>query len=401
MLKKASWFPCLLLLAISCLDEPDCFRLNNNFAGIAFKKLYDGEADTVALIGISPSGTDSVFNQYVLTTGVYLQLNYFTDQTSFAIESLDGGVKNVVLGYDVKTQFVSEDCGARYVLSNLRLVSSDYQSINLIDPTPGASQQGSNIEIYRCPITNRMELSFRQLQGETSVPLALKINSLTNSGGTPIHLDTTLSTVHLPLLAANAETFTANFESLPQKTFTVNYVRTPTTLVEFCGVQDLFRNINYTSHNFDSLLVVNDSIQDPSVTNLIAYRCPETNLMQVYFRKNGSPVRNDTIDVKTIKDASGNILYQNEKLTFAILPLDPNSASAVFTFELQSGTNRTLTVNYTRTPQTIFRACDVANGNLPDTVFSDLAPTTTFLQAIIRADSVQFPPRTNVEIIQQ
>jgi hypothetical protein len=392
MLKKASWFPCLLLLAISCLDEPDCFRLNNNFAGIAFKKMYDGEPDTVALIGVSPSGTDSVFNQFVLTTGIYLQLNYFTDQTSFAIESLDGGIRQVLLGYDVKTQFVSEDCGARYVLSNLQLLSSDYDSIRLIDGTPGVSQQGANIEIYRCPITNRMELSFRQLQAETSAASALKINSLTNGDGVAMYLDTTLSTVYLPLPSAASETFTINFEGLPQKTFGLNYMRTPITFFELCAAQELFHDIDITSHNFDSLLVVTDSIQDPSVTNLIAYRCPDTNLMQVYFRKNGSPVRNDTIDVKTIKDASGNILYQNRKLTYVILPLNTNSTSSVFTFELQTET-QTLTVAHTRTSETIFNACG------EQTLFSDLAPTTTFQQAIIRADSVTFPVRTNVEII--
>ncbi len=391
MLKKASWFLCLLLLAVSCLDEPDCFRLNNNFAGISFKKMYDGEADTVALIGVRPSGTDSVFNQFVLTTGVYLQLNYFTDQTSFAIESLGGGIRQVLLGYDVKTQFVSEDCGARYVLSNLELLSSDYDSIRLIDGTPGASQQGANIEIYRCPITNRMELSFRQLQAETSAASALKINSITNGGGVAMYLDTTLSTVYLPLPSAASETFTINFQGLPQKTFGLNYERTPITFFELCGAQELIHDIDIASHNFDSLLVVTDSIQDPSVTNLIAYRCPDTNLMQVYFRKNGSPVRNDTIDVKKITGPTG-VLYENKKLTYVVLPLDPASNSSVFTFELQTET-KTLTVAHTRTGATIFNACGV------QTLFSDLAPTTTFQQAIIRADSVTFPVRTNVEII--
>jgi hypothetical protein len=402
MLKKASWFACLMILAISCLDEPDCFRLNNNFAGVVFKKMYDGEADTVALIGVQASGTDSIFNSYVLTTAVYLNLNYFTEQTSFAIESLNEGINQLVLGYDVRTQFVSEDCGARYVLSNLQILSADYDSIRLIDGTPGASREGANIEIYRCPITNIMELSFRQLQAETSVASALKINSLTNNNGTPIHVDTTLSTVYLPLNpSGNSELFTINFaDQVTPKTFGFNYSRTPITFFEKCSAQQLFHDIGITSDNFDSLLVVTDSLQDPPVTNLIAYRCPQTNLMQVYFRKNGSPVRNDTIDVKTIKGENDVILYQNQKLTYVILPLDPDSNSSTFTFELQTST-RILTVNYTRTPQTLFPACDAANGG-PQILFSDLVATSDFTQTTVvsTADSVRFPAVTNVQIIQ-
>jgi hypothetical protein len=401
MLKKASWFACLMILAISCLDEPDCFRLNNNFAGIAFKKMYDGEADTVVLIGVQASGTDSIFNSYVLTTGVYLNLNYFSEQTSFAIESLNDGINQLVLGYDVRTQFVSEDCGARYVLSNLQILSADYDSIRLIDETPGASRQGANIEIYRCPITNIMELSFRQLQGGTSISSALKINSLTNSDGVPIHVDTTLSTVYLPLDPSGAsELFTINFAD-KTNSFGFNYARTPITFFEKCSAQQLIHDIGITSNDFDSLLVVKDSLQDPPVTNLIAYRCPETNLMQVYFRKNGSPVRNDTIDVKTIKGKNDVILYQNQKLTYVILPLDPDSNSSTFTFELQTST-KTLTVNYTRTPQTLFPACDVANDNKQQILFSDLVATSNFTQTTVlsTADSVRYPAVTNVQIIQ-
>jgi hypothetical protein len=401
MLKKASWFACLMILAISCLDEPDCFRLNNNFAGIAFKKMYDGEADTVSLIGVQASGTDSIFNSYVLTNAVYLNLNYFAEQTSFTIESLNDGINQLVLGYDVRTQFVSEDCGARYVLSNLQILSANYDSIRLIDGTPGASRQGANIEVYRCPITNVMELSFRQLQAGTSIASALKINSLTNNNGTPIHVDTTLSTVHLPLNpSGNSESFTINFADQATKTFAFNYARTPITFFEKCFAQNLFHDIDVISDNFDSLLVVTDSLQDPSVTNLIAYRCPQTNLMQVYFRKNGSPVRNDTIDVKTIKGKNDVILYQNQKLTYVILPLDPTSGSSTFKFELQTST-KTLTVNYTRTPQTLFAACDVANGG-PQILFSDLVAIGDFTQTAVvsTADSVRYPAVTNVQIIQ-
>src|SRR5688500_13476479 len=90
MLKKTCWFVFLMMLAISCLDEPECFSLNNNVIGIAFKKMSDSQADTVIFFSVWAEGTDSVFRTSVALTGIdKLPLNYYQNETIFHFEGLD------------------------------------------------------------------------------------------------------------------------------------------------------------------------------------------------------------------------------------------------------------------------------------------------------------------------
>ena len=49
MVKKSAWFLSFLLMTAGCLDEPDCYLLNNNIIGVSFKKLENSTADTVAI----------------------------------------------------------------------------------------------------------------------------------------------------------------------------------------------------------------------------------------------------------------------------------------------------------------------------------------------------------------
>src|SRR6187431_2998643 len=85
-MKKAHWFIIFLLFAISCLDEPDCFRLNNNIIGIAFKKMYDGKADTVGVLGIQALSAPQVdFLKGRYADGTYLPLDFFNQETAYTV----------------------------------------------------------------------------------------------------------------------------------------------------------------------------------------------------------------------------------------------------------------------------------------------------------------------------
>jgi hypothetical protein len=407
MLRKASWFVCFLVLAMSCLDEPDCFRLNNNIIGIAFKKMIGGAPDTVALIGVQASGTDVIFNEFVLTNGIYLPLNFFTTQTSFLIQGLNGQ-HTLDLGYDVRTQFVSDECGARYVLSNLSLLGYDnFDSIRVVNASPFSSEAGANIEIYRCPITNLVEVSFRQLQMENSVVLARKIVNVVDYSGIPAYVDTTLQAIYLPLNPeAESSTFTLTMadQELPSD-ISMAYKRLPRTFFDICGEQQTFGRLDITSAaGIDSIHVVNDSIHDPPVTNITIYKCPQTNMMRLYFRQPGAPVRADTIYIKKITDDySANVYYDNPDpalgYTFVTIPLNPaasGTGTTEFTFELHDGTIKTLGVAYNAVQTELFNACGT------QAIFSGLsAPTSNFTAPpIVRVTTVQYPIATNIEIIQ-
>ena len=59
-MKKVAWFVFFAIIAVSCLDEPDCFQLNNNVVIVAFG-IVGGGADAIALNGITAPGVDGVF----------------------------------------------------------------------------------------------------------------------------------------------------------------------------------------------------------------------------------------------------------------------------------------------------------------------------------------------------
>ena len=408
MLKKATWFVCFLVLAMSCLDEPDCFRLNNNIIGIAFKKMIGGAADTVAVIGVGASGTDSVFNQFILTNGIYLPLNLFTDQTSFSIQGLDE-LHQLSVGYDARTQFVSEECGARYVLSNLSLLNHDFDSVRIVNTSPFPSEAGANIEVYRCPVTNVVKVSFRQLTMDNSVSNAAVnarkiVGVVDDYSDIQRYVDTTLQTINLPLNPeANLNTFDL---TLADQTDPINlamtYTRRPRKFFDICGDQQLFAKLGVTATNVDSMLVAKDSIQDPPVTNVIIYKCPQTNLMRLYFKQPGGGVRADTIHLKRVTEGT-NVYYENPDpalgYTLVTLPLDRNAngaGSAVFTFESHDQPNKTLKVTYNAVRTELYNACGT------QAVFSELAvdPTSTFVNPTLKVATVQYPIVTNFEIIQ-
>src|SRR6186713_2105740 len=132
-MRRAFWFVLFLLMAVSCLDQPDCFRQNINLMGLSFKKISGGKADTLdVMVAVDAVGK---FYDGVLTTGLSLPLDYLNNQTSFSFSIREKGyladeVKtySLVFGHDSKPQFVSEECGQRFVVSNLRINSKTFDS---------------------------------------------------------------------------------------------------------------------------------------------------------------------------------------------------------------------------------------------------------------------------------
>jgi hypothetical protein len=415
MLKKSSWIICFLLLAISCLDEPDCFRLNNNIVGIAFRKIRGGEADTVALIGVQASGTDSVFNQYVIGTDFYLPLNFFDTQTSFFIQGLERNYQ-LATSYVVKSQFVSDECGARFVLSDLSILDHDVDSIRMYNNTPFTSEAGTNIVIYRCPILNRVEVSFRQLDIEgNSAVKARKINNVVDDLGVSRYSQTELAAIYLPLNpAANSSTFSLSMADQAEASLlSMSYVKRIRKFYEICGVQEAFAGLDTTSTaHIDSLDIIQDSIQDPPVTNIVIYKCPQTNMMQLYFKQpgTGTQVKADTLHVKSVKDDLGRFYYQNSDplkgYTTFDLPLNEAQGSTTFTFDIFNTPGvttytKTLKVLYVRTPNKFYNACptqyifsELSIEPSPDVSKNFTNPNT------IKKNTVTYPIARNIEIIQ-
>ncbi|MEX2232026.1 MAG: DUF6452 family protein [Cyclobacteriaceae bacterium] len=147
MVKSSAWFLVLFLLTTACLDEPECFNLNNNIIGISFKKLADSSIDTAEFTLIGTIEPPLIFIGDTVSR-ITLPLNYFVDETTFFFESPDT-LRILRLGYVSQAQFVSEDCGEKFVLSTLRVLEHSFDSVRLISDVPSAEGGNTHIEIFQ------------------------------------------------------------------------------------------------------------------------------------------------------------------------------------------------------------------------------------------------------------
>jgi hypothetical protein len=148
MVNKSALFLLLILLGAGCLDEPDCYQLNNHIIGISFKKLADSSADTVELLAMGTLEPPLLFAADTALSKIYLPLNYFQDETDYVFESPDS-VRLLRLTYLSQAQFVSEDCGEKFVLSALRIKEHNFDSVRLVVDTPTRDGSVINIEIFQ------------------------------------------------------------------------------------------------------------------------------------------------------------------------------------------------------------------------------------------------------------
>lgn len=412
-MKRATWFVLFLLVGVSCLDQPDCFRQNLNLIGVSFKKLHDNKVDTVALLHVSANGYDGEFYKEVLASSVSLPLNYLRDTTEFLFKISEAGYSGPVtterilrLSHKSKVQFVSEECGQRFVITDMadvinNNIANDFDSVRITSKTP-SNPAPNNITIYRCPHTNVVRLSFRQLYMDTVSRGRIDLREIetVTTPHTTLYGKATVNTVVLPLNTnATSSTYNFNFTNGDNRTVTFGYESTSKEILKSCGLQNVYSKLTTTNNTFEFVKVLNDSIYDPPITNVETYRCPTTNQIRVSFRTlQGSSEISKEILIKSLTaDYLGTPLYSNLTATSVVLPLNPNTSttSTTFTIDIDGIGVKTLTVNYAVTG----RAFHVRCGEQP--VYSAMttpAGDATF-QPTVLINNVQFPVVDNIEIL--
>ncbi len=120
----------------------------------AFIKLEENEADTVVIKSIAVEGlADSVFYQDFGTdlndtlSSVIFEVNPFATSSNvhfyFPDDTLD-----MDLLYTVTTRFISADCGADQLIADLRIESTEFDSVRVIN-SQIANEAATNIYIYQ------------------------------------------------------------------------------------------------------------------------------------------------------------------------------------------------------------------------------------------------------------
>jgi len=383
----------------SCFDDPNCINLKNNFIGVSFKKMWDGKVDTVGVFGIGISGSDSVFNQNIRVTRADIPLNPLASEQTLNF-SMVGGNRFIDVRYLSQTQFESVDCGPRLILSNLSVFQHNFDSVRVANNAPQEAVTTSNIDVYRCPITNLIKIQFRQLLADTVTngkPLEERLNGIVPTY-IPLRFfaDAEVSDVTLPLdQGSSSTTFIFDSKDNGVNQLTVGYVQQQKQLLKKCGVQSIIDGLKINSSDFDISRIVVDSIYDPPTTNVMLLRCPDTNLVEISLKSSdaaGAPNVEFLINEVTA-DYTNQKFYIDSLTSTLTLPLDETKDQTDFNIVFDSGA-KGISIGYQRTSQ-------VFHGQCNQTLIDDLSIVASdFVTApVVVADSLQFPTVENIEII--
>jgi hypothetical protein len=262
-MKKTGLFTFVFIIAVSCLNEPDCYQLDNSTVVIYFK-IIGGGNDLVQVTTAQSQDTDSIFFSETTAAKIILPLNPKTEETLYTLQAANN-TNTLHFGYTRQVQFVSEACGERYYFQNLNVLNHDYDSVRVVNPigTPDPEPAGANnLEIYRCPETNLMGISF---------PEATLVQNISTDFSATIILppDGMLDDFLLPLdTSKSSTTYVFQFADA-SKTLKVKYSRAKETLAEVCGPLSFLYNLESDSvTNFTTVDVPKDSVQDLPVINL-------------------------------------------------------------------------------------------------------------------------------------
>ncbi len=400
----------VLLLGVSCLDEPGCFELRNDMVGVTFKVMGTGGQYSQRFDHIATGGTDSLFSQSFNGRAFVLPVNMFADQMvlDFANYSNAGTNKTLTIGYDVTNEFVSSDCGPLLTATNLHIIDHQFDSVRVVNTIPGRDNQARNIEIFRCPAPAQTIMAFYQLYypGRAPAEITLHVNKVTTDFNTSAYSSNVdAKTVTLPVNFSEPQSAYTFFVDGDTMDINLTYKLSTETRYRPCGEQVFADSIRIAAHAFDSVRLNTDadgralsSITDPAQTNVILYRCPVTNTIQIAFRTNNEVGTGTVVDevslVGITTDYSDDVFYSNATDVSTVqLPLNPDADETTFYIKYDETSTDTLAVQYTRTNTRIFsNACE-------QNVFDGLREADDLQKVVVTADSLTYPATTNIEIV--
>lgn len=404
-MKKFCWLAFFLILTAACLDEPDCYQLNNNQIGFTFRVLGTGQGDSVYLKTIGSEEINKAITSF--NTG----LNYFEEQHQILFGGLFKGstdeARELSLAYKVKNQFISEECGSSFNLSDLRIQSHNFDSARVVSSTPSKGG-GTHIEIYRCPVTDTLAITFSELFATTngvvvSNPreryISKQFDKVTFQYTDSIYSGRA-ATLKLPVDLTKPETAYEFFSDGRRDRIVVSYTLVTETRYAACGKQTFARGLSIEENTFDSLAFGLDTnletirnVQDPYRENFKAYECPPTNFMTIAFR-NAANTTARSVDVKSITAAHlTEPIVTDTTLNAIIVPVDLTQIQSTFRITYDDDTVDEFTVTYAKSALKFFGTCAD-----PIIIGLALASEVSHITIPTAGRVLQYPSQTNVQI---
>lgn len=397
-MKIVCWFAFLLILSVSCLDDPDCYQLHNNYLGITFRVIGTGQVDSTYLKNVEGAGKEG-FYPYL-----NYQLNYFQEQAEFGFEG-ETETNRLLINYTVKNQFVSEDCGSRFVLSDVTIADHTFDSARVVNATPAKGLGGPNIDLYRCPETDLLTLSFNQLyassngiivSNKSSKPVSHKF-TVTSDFSSGNVFDDRAATLYLPVNLQKKSVQYDFTRARSSDSLVITYETVTETRYKACNEQTFVNALKAVSHSFDSVSYgLNSldepqySILDPQVVNFRVFDCPITNLMQVNFVNVASAPQSVLIKAIRGEHITGSLLTENITVSTISLPVDITKNESTFYIDYENRTD-TLHVQYSLSPIKLYNACGIQR------IVQDLVVDLPARLAT-NGSALKFPTVPNVQI---
>lgn len=138
----------VFILIGACSEEPDCdLEQPYDVVNIVFYDLETEDEDRIKFDQVVVSGSDSIFYDRADTLSRFqLPLNPSTDTVAFFF--LTGLITDsIVIKYDRKLDWLSEECGPFFSYDNLMILAHSFDSLNFEQPIIDRSVD-ENIQIF-------------------------------------------------------------------------------------------------------------------------------------------------------------------------------------------------------------------------------------------------------------
>ena len=251
---------------ISIYRCPRNYLLKLSFRQWYMDTLSRGKLDTRAITSVTADygplyGAGS-------TNTLYLPLNLASDRTQYTILFADGTTSNVYVKYQIANKTLFAVCSNQQFPNKLSTISHNFEILHIrrdsiYDPPK------TNIETFRCPITNQITAVFRNATGST-VSDTLKSITADYLGTDTLYRNKIGTSVVLPLNpASDNTTFRLQYNN-KTAVLTLGYTRTDQNYHSECGTQKEFTLLQLAASSAFSAdpKVTNKTVTFPTTTNL-------------------------------------------------------------------------------------------------------------------------------------
>jgi Family of unknown function (DUF6452) len=277
-MKRLTWFVSFCIVAVSCLNEPDCYQLDNSEIEVAFSVFGFG-ADKDTLLDVRIPGANVIFDVDTVISSLFLPLNPNTKELEYIFRWKNKDPDTLLLGYSAQIQFVSDECAQRYVFANLTPLRSSFDSVRVFNATP-ANPVSTNLVIYRCARPDLVGVKFRTKKGTRDADSVIVVSDITADFVNQTPVRRSGSSFYLPL---NESADTTIFE-LTIKDRKVKLALAYTRVIRNppkpdCGLVTFFTKIKIAETSFDTTATKftntasstsstkSTSTQDPAIVN--------------------------------------------------------------------------------------------------------------------------------------